>query len=116
MTFVAANELSDLGQNYLHFESAFTYASLGVLNLALEGWSIHASDEFRRGTRYDAYDRLRQTRMPDTVLDRVDTVISALGPTVRFKNQWREAGCRITSGACVDVMPDGNAAFFAGSG
>jgi hypothetical protein len=63
--YVAANELSDLGQDYSHFEAAFTYASLGVLTLALEDRSIRASDEFRRGTRYDAYDRLRQKTLED---------------------------------------------------
>lgn len=86
--YIAANALSDLGQEYSHFEAAFTYASIGALTLVLEDKWIHASDEFRRGTRYDAYDRLRQPRMPDTPIDGVDDVISALGPTVRFKNQW----------------------------
>lgn len=97
--YVAAQQLSDLGQDYSHFEAAFTYASIGVLTLALEDRSIHASDEFRRGTRYDAYDRLRQSRMLDTPLDSVDKVISALGPTVRFKNQWffYDTGPRLTA-------------------
>jgi hypothetical protein len=70
--YVAAHELSDVGQDYSHFEAAFTYASLDVLTLTLEDRSIRASDEFRRDTRYDAYDRLRQSRMPDTPLDSVD--------------------------------------------
>ena len=97
--YVAAQQLSDLGQDYSHFEAAFTYASIGVLTLALEDRSIHASDEFRRGTRYDAYDRLWQSRMLDTPLDSVDKVISALGPTVRFKNQWffYDTGPRLTA-------------------
>ncbi len=105
--YVAARELSDLGQDYSHFEAAFTYASIGVLTLALDERSIHASDEFRRGTRYDAYDRLRQSRMPDTPLDNVDKVISALGPTVRFKNQWffYDTGPRLTAMALEELSP-----------
>jgi hypothetical protein len=86
--YVAAHELSDVGQEYSHFEAAFTYASLDVMTLTLEDRSIRASDEFRRDTRYDAYDRLRQSRMPDTPLDSVDTIIGALAPTVRFKDEW----------------------------
>jgi hypothetical protein len=85
---VAANDLSELGQNYSHFESALTYATLGVLTLGIEDRSIHASDEFRRDTRYDAYDRLRQARTPHTPLESLDAVISALGPTVRFNGEW----------------------------
>lgn len=83
--YEAAHELSTLGQNYSHFEAAFTYASLGILTLALDDRWIRASDEFRRDTRYDAYDRLRQPRMTDTPLDGVDEVISALGTTRWFQ-------------------------------
>jgi hypothetical protein len=105
--YVAANELSDLGRDYSHFEAAFTYASLGVLTLALDDRSIHASDEFRRGTRWDAYDRLRQPRMPDTPLDSVDRVISALAPTVRVKDDWffYDTGPRLTAMALEALTP-----------
>ena len=44
----------ELGQNYSHLEAAFTYASLGVLTLSIDGDWIHASDEFRRDTREQA--------------------------------------------------------------
>jgi hypothetical protein len=105
--YVAAHELSDVGQDYSHFEAAFTYASLDVLTLTLEDRSIRASDEFRRDTRYDAYDRLRQSRMPDTPLDSVDKVISALGPTVRFKDQWffYDTGPQLTAMALEALSP-----------
>jgi hypothetical protein len=105
--YVEANELSDLGQDYSHFEAAFTYASLGVLSLALEDRSIRATDEFRCGTQYDAYDRLRQPRMPDTPLDNIDKVINALRPTVRFKNQWffYDTGPRLTAMALEALSP-----------
>jgi len=105
--YVAAHELSTLGQDYSHFEAAFTYASLSVLTLGLDDRWIRASDEFRRDTRYDAYDRLRQPRMTDTSLDGVDKVISALGTTVGFSNEWffYDTGPRLTAMALELLSP-----------
>jgi len=105
--YVASNELSQLGQEYSHFEAAFTYATLGALPLGLADHTIIASDEFRRDTRYDAYDRLRQPRMPDTPLDSLDAVIGALGPTVRFHGEWffYDTGPRLTATALEALSP-----------
>jgi hypothetical protein len=105
--YVAANALSELGRSYLHFEGAFTYASLGALTLTVEGRSIRASNEFRGGTRYDAYDRLRQPRMPDTPLGDVDRVIGRLRPTVRIKGQLfsYDAGPRMVAAALEALSP-----------
>ncbi len=56
--YEAARDLSELASRYLAFESAFTYASLGLLELQLDGDRIVASGPLRDDTRFDAYDRL----------------------------------------------------------
>jgi len=56
--YQASRDLSKLASEYLSFESAFTYASLGLMTLNLEGDRIVPSSTFREDTRYEAYDRL----------------------------------------------------------
>jgi hypothetical protein len=86
--YQAATDLYDLGLQYSSFESAFTFASLGVLTLTVEGHCIQASDALRRDTRYDAYDRLRQPRSRDARIEGVDVLIEALTRSVRFDREW----------------------------
>ncbi len=57
-TYKASWELSQLASDYLSFESAFTYASLGLVTLRLEGNRIIPSGPLRDDTRFEAYDRL----------------------------------------------------------
>lgn len=59
--YEAAWNLSELGMEYLAFESAFTYASSGLVSLELEGDRIKTSGPMRNDSRFDAYDRLRGT-------------------------------------------------------
>ena len=92
--YVAAHELSEAGQNYSHFEAAFTYASLGVLTLTLEDQSIRASDEFRRGVRYDAYRPSAPTGDDQHVARRYDKVLTR---SVR-RSALRSSGSSTTPG------------------
>lgn len=56
--YQASWDLSELSRQYDSFESAFSYASAGRIDLRLDGHVIRTSGEFREDTRYDAYDRL----------------------------------------------------------
>lgn len=54
----ASAELSALSTEYESFELAYTYASIGTIELELLGNMITASPRFRDDTRYQAYDFL----------------------------------------------------------
>jgi hypothetical protein len=67
----AAWKLYDLAQQYLSFESAFTYASMGNIELSLNGNRLVPSPSLRADSRYEAYDRLTKatdTEMHDLIL------------------------------------------------
>jgi hypothetical protein len=57
-TYDGAWQLFDLAAEYSDFENAFTYASLGCIELSLDGNRLRATPELRSDTRYEAYDRL----------------------------------------------------------
>jgi hypothetical protein len=79
----AAWDLSKLASNYLPFEGAFTYASLGLLELRLQGNRIVPCDDFRRDTRFEAYDRLVDLSEKDVSLD-LEPILRKLARTVRI--------------------------------
>ena len=54
----AANDLAELGAKYVDYETVFSYASRGILNLELDGRTIRTAGRLREDTRWDAYDRL----------------------------------------------------------
>lgn len=56
--YAAAKDLSSLSENYEPFESAFTYASRGFIDLHLQGTTIIPSSELQSDCQYEAYDRL----------------------------------------------------------
>jgi len=56
--YVAAAKLSQLSRDYLSFESAFSYASWGLVTLSIEGKCIKTAGAMREDARYYAYDRL----------------------------------------------------------
>ena len=58
--YEAAWRLSELSMEYLEFESAFTYATSGLVTLILEGNRIKSSGPMRNDSRFDAYDRFTQ--------------------------------------------------------
>jgi len=80
--------LFTLGQQYSYFESAFTYASLGVLQLTLHDRVLVASDVFSTDTRFDAYDRLRSPRTALQEPTRVGALVEGLARTVRVRGEW----------------------------
>ena len=56
--FDAALSLSNLSDDYLAFEAAYTYASIGVVGLTLEHKTIIPDPLLKQNARYEAYDRL----------------------------------------------------------
>ena len=74
--------------DYLSFEAAFTYASLGLITLSLHGQTVSASTELRADTRFEAYDRLTQPGedvelgpFEEAFFDRIDR-------SVRIDGDW----------------------------
>lgn len=58
----AAHELGELGHRYLDYQTVFTYASKGVLDLDLCDRRIRPRGTIRSDTRLDAYDRVVNSR------------------------------------------------------
>ena len=56
--YEAALKLSELSDDYLAFEAAYTYASIGVVDLTLDGTTIIPASMLQNDARYEAYDRL----------------------------------------------------------
>jgi hypothetical protein len=83
----AAWKLSDLGMNYLAFESAFTSATLGLITLSIEGHRITASSEMKADTRYEAYDRLTQPKSAPRSPDARE-FLEGVSASVRVKGGW----------------------------
>ena len=58
-SYEAAFDLASLASSYMPFEAVFTYATLRLLELRIEGKRILTSGTLRADTRYEAYDRLQ---------------------------------------------------------
>lgn len=56
--YEAALQLLKLSDDYLAFEAAYTYASIGAIRLSLDGTMIIPDPALRNDVRYEAYDRL----------------------------------------------------------
>lgn len=95
--YQAGMDLFKLSEQYQDFETVYTFASMGLLTLELDGQTIKASDEFREDPRYDAYDRLMdgpyeipgeldlepiQERIVNSVRVRGEDFTYALNPTI----------------------------------
>ena len=57
-SYAASQQLLQLSDNYISFEAAYTYATLGVIDLGLSGNTITPTTQLRQSVCYDAYDRL----------------------------------------------------------
>ncbi len=80
----AAWKLSELAHDYVSYESAFTYASKGLLSLALDDHTIVTTGPIRDDTRYDAYDRLVDTTNKATDSGELLRILDLVAPTVRI--------------------------------
>jgi len=80
--YKAAWDISVLGENYIPFESAFTLASRGLLELRLEGTNIIPSPDYSPETKYEAYDRLIRRKEPKysypSLVDLIEEIESSL--------------------------------------
>ena len=84
--YQASIDLSELAKNYEHFETAFTYASRGYVELSLEDSTIVSTHDFLSDTRYEAYDRLVEV---DKILSDFNwgEIVELVAPTVQVDDQ-----------------------------
>ena len=85
--YAAAWELSELASDYLAFESAYTYASLGLLELQLDGDRIIPSSEFRKDIRFEAYDQLMHLIGKDSLLPDLQPLSKHLSNSIRVNGE-----------------------------
>jgi hypothetical protein len=109
--YEAAWQLSKLSMQYLPFESAFTYATLGLITLELEGQRISASNTMRADTRFEAYERLTQPANrvvggsdAERFLKRVATSVCVEGESFNYEINPRLVQAGLDSfGSMIDV-------------
>jgi hypothetical protein len=77
--------LNDLGADYLAFESAYSYASWGLLDLEMDGRRIRTSGAVREDARWDAYDRLADQHTSDRARPDLSGLAKLVGPSVRVE-------------------------------
>lgn len=83
--YEAAWRLSDLSHQYQSFESAFTYATLGLLQLTLQGHRIVPSGDLRGDSRYEAYDRLVGPGEKPRIGDEAKPFLDRIANSVRIE-------------------------------
>lgn len=89
--YAAANELSSLAENYDPFESAFTYASRGFIELQLQGTTIIPSSELLADCQYEAYDRLIEPTLialdfeTGNLVELIERSVQVSGDKFRYK-------------------------------
>ena len=88
--YQAAMDLSEIGLDYLAFESAFTYASSGLLTLRREGNKLLPSGELRAGTAYEAYDRMADLSRKQHETDESFRVATLILPNLIVRDDWFE--------------------------
>lgn len=62
--YQAAWDLLTLGEQYLYFATAFTYASRGIIELTVQGSTVRPSNEIFDNFAYEAYTRLMNPKIP----------------------------------------------------
>lgn len=86
-TYAASQQLLRLSDNYLSFEAAYTYATLGVIDLSLSGSTIIPTTELRENACYDAYDRLVTADDSNLVRGNIDELLSHIDTAVRVSGR-----------------------------
>lgn len=87
--YVASKDLLDIGDNYINFESAFTYASRGLVDLKLEENTIGSSPPFGSDSRYEAYDILvNPINVPsDIEIDKLNNLIDIIEQSLKINGE-----------------------------
>lgn len=86
--YEASRRLSELSMEYLEFESAFTYATSGLVTLTLEGNRIKSSGPMRTNARFDAYDRFTQDFGVVTQEQMAQSFSERVAASVRVRKGW----------------------------
>jgi len=88
--YEASHELSLLGEAYILFETAFTYASRNLVSLSLDDKTIIAHQGVLSDARYEAYDHLVKVprTMPSgpraSIRDMVEPLVQVQGQSFRY--------------------------------
>ena len=89
--YQAAWDLSRLAAKYVSFESAYTYATIGVIGLDLVGSRLVPSPPLSDDAQYDAYDRLvdvgDQGEVASDVRRRMQALSDRVGAAVRTSGE-----------------------------
>jgi hypothetical protein len=85
--YEAAWALTELADDYLSFESAFSYASWGLITLRLEDHRIMSSGVLRGDSRWDAYDRLVDATTKDQREFDLNELREIVAPTVQVHGE-----------------------------
>ena len=88
--YASAYQLSSLSSDYGAFESAYTYATIGSINLSLEGTTIISDSILRDDMRYQAYDLCAT----DEVYDRTATADSGIKLDSQLSKVLKISGMR----------------------
>ena len=90
--FQASWDLFKLGKKYQWFETAYTYASRGLIELELQLSTIQPTKEFFKGMEYQAYGRLMKAHESDEAVslinvDNFPLLTEAISRSVRIKEE-----------------------------
>jgi len=85
--YEAARQMTELADDYLSFEAAFSYASWGVCQLHLDGKRIMPSGAIREDTRYEAYDRFQDVKEKSETLVSMADLAGLVAPSLRVKGR-----------------------------
>ena len=92
----ASFQLSELAHEYQSFESAYTWANLGVIHLTLRDKTIVATPSMKQDSRYEAYDRFVDLDGssgvegdPTELFDRIDRSIRLRGERFLYDSSPR---------------------------
>jgi hypothetical protein len=86
--YEAAWKFSELSMEYLSFESAFTYATMGLVSITVTGNRLKTAGPMRSDTQYDAYDRFidLQKTSDETLAD--SSFSERIVASVRVRDDW----------------------------
>jgi hypothetical protein len=87
--YQAAYELSNLGDDYITFESAFTCASRNLVELSIQGSTIFSTPFFKSNSQYEAYDRMikRKITPTDFEIDKLYEIRELIENSLRIKGE-----------------------------
>lgn len=87
--YKAAMDLLELGEAYLGFEAAFTYASRGEIDIKLDKFTILPEYDFSKDSEYEAYNHLLTSpaEIPNIQPEKLDDLLKPIEKNIRIKSE-----------------------------